>query len=128
MKRFTNKQSGFTAVELLVTLFVAAAFLVAGYQLYNVVIKDGGQTRAQSRASNVAYDYMRRYSASASTPCSSSTPLSGSPITVAGLGATTITVALTCPYVSLTTITKITVTVLYNNPQQSVVYSTYVKR
>lgn len=128
MKRFTNKQSGFTAVELLVTLFVAAAFLVAGYQLYNVVIKDGGQTRAQSRASNVAYDYMRRYSASASTPCSSSTPLSGSPITVAGLGATTITVALTCPYASLTTITKITVTVLYNNPQQSVVYSTYVKR
>jgi prepilin-type N-terminal cleavage/methylation domain-containing protein len=123
-----SKESGFTAVELLITLFVAAAFLVAGYQLYNVVLKDGGQTRAQSRASNVAYDYMRRYSASATTPCTSSDPLSEAPITVAGLGSTTVTVALDCPYASVTTITKVTVTVLYNNPQQSVVYSTYVKR
>jgi len=38
-----NKQAGFSAVELLITLFVAAAFLVAGYSLYNVVIKDGGE-------------------------------------------------------------------------------------
>ncbi len=122
------KQAGFTAIELLITLFVAAAFLVAGYQLYNVIIKDSGNTRAQSRASNVAYDYMRRYSTSATSPCTTSTPLSAAPINVSNISAVQITVALTCPYVAVTTITKVTVTVTYNNPQQTVVYSTYVKK
>ena len=62
-------QNGFTVVELLITLFIAAAFLVSGYQLFNLIIKDGGQTRAESRASNVAYDYLRKYSSSAVFPC-----------------------------------------------------------
>jgi Tfp pilus assembly protein PilV len=122
------KQTGFSAVELLITLFVAAAFLVAGYSLYNVVIKDGGQTRGQSRASNVAYDYMRRYSASAAFPCAASTPLSNAPVSVSGISAVTVTVVITCPFDSLTALSKVTTTVSYNNPQQTVVYSTYVKR
>lgn len=49
------KQSGFSAVELLVSLFVAAMFLSAGYQLYSIVIKNGGETRAQSTASSIAF-------------------------------------------------------------------------
>lgn len=124
----TSKQSGFTAVELLITLFVAAAFLVAGYSLYNVVIKDGGQTRAQSRASNVAYDYMRRYSASAAFPCVASTPVNNTSINVTGLSAVTVLVNIECPKASLTSLSKITVTVTYNTPPQTMVYSTYVKR
>jgi prepilin-type N-terminal cleavage/methylation domain-containing protein len=119
--------SGFTAVELLITLFVAAAFLVAGYQLYSVVIKDGGQTRAQARAANVAYDYLRHYSTSAVNPCEPSTPVNGTSIDVSGLTAVTVTAALSCPYSATTNITKLDVTVLYNNPQQTVKYSTYVK-
>jgi prepilin-type N-terminal cleavage/methylation domain-containing protein len=94
---YKNRQSGFTAVELLITLFVAAAFLVAGYQLYNVIIKDSGNTRAQARASNVAYDYMRRYSPSATNPCTAQTPLTDAPISVAGIGSATVTVAISCP-------------------------------
>jgi Tfp pilus assembly protein PilV len=123
-----RNESGFSAVELLITLFVAAAFLVAGYSLYNVVIKDGGETRAQSRASNVAYDYMRRYSASVAFPCVPSTPLSAAPISVSGLSAVTVTVVITCPHSSLTSLSEITVTVAYNNPAKTMVYSTYVKR
>ena len=42
-QRFST--AGFTAVELLVTLFVAAAFLLAGYQLFNFVIRDGSKNR-----------------------------------------------------------------------------------
>lgn len=125
---YVNKQSGFSAVELLITLFVAAAFLVAGYSLYNVVIKDGGETRAQSRASNVAYDYMRQYSASAAFPCVGSTPLNAAPISVSGLSSVTVTVVITCPQPSLTSLSTVTVTVAYNNPVKTVVYSTYVKR
>jgi Tfp pilus assembly protein PilE len=123
-----NAQSGFTAAELLITLFVAAAFLVSGYQLYNVIIKDSGQTRSESRASNVAYDYMRRYTASATGPCAVTTPVNNSTITVSGLSAVSVTVAITCPYSSTTAVSKVEVTVLYNNPQQTVKYSTYVKK
>lgn len=124
----TSKQSGFTAIELLITLFIAAAFLATGYQLYSVIIQDSGQTRAQSRASNVAYDYMRRYSTSATNPCVAATPVNNSAITVDGLGNAKITVALTCPYPSSTTVTKIDVTILYNTPQQTMKYSTYVNK
>ncbi len=119
-------QSGFTAVELLITLFVAAAFLIASYQLFNVVIKDGGNARAQSRAANVAYDYMRRYSTSATNPCSAQTPLTNSSITADGLTNTKLTVAISCPAFSTNDISKIDVTVTYNTPTQTVKYSTFV--
>ncbi len=123
-----KKQSGFTAVELLVTLFVAAAFLVTGYQLYAVIIKDSGNTRAQARAANVAYDYIRRYSPSATNPCAASTPVNNTPITVSGLQNVTVLVTLTCPYSSTPTITAVDTIVKYNTPQQSVEYKTYVNR
>ena len=129
-----KKQSGFTAVELLITLFVAAAFLVTGYQLYTIIIKDSGNTRAQARAANVAYDYIRRYSPSASNPCAASTPVSNASISVSGLQNVTVTVNFTCPYsppvspASAPTITAIDVVVSYNTPQQSVEYKTYVNR
>jgi len=125
MKRH-RLQSGFTAVELLITLFVAAAFLIAAYQLFNVVIKDGGNARAQSRAANVAYDYMRRYTTSATIPCSAQTPLTNSSVTVDGLTNAMITVALSCPTFSTNDISKVDVTVTYNTPTQTVKYSTFV--
>ncbi len=123
-----HKESGFTAVELLITLFVAAAFLVTGYQLYSIIIKDSGQTRAQARASNTAYDYLRRYSTSAINPCNPSTPVSNSPITVDGLSSATVTVNITCPYPNSRSVSEVDVVVLYNTPQQKVEYSTYVNQ
>lgn len=123
-----NKQSGFTAIELLITLFVAAAFLVAGFQLYNLVIKDSGQTRAQARAANVAYNYLRQYSNSAVNPCVSSTPLNASSVSVSGLSNVIVSVSLSCPYTSVTNVTKVEVSVSYNNPQETVKYATYVNQ
>ena len=124
----SHQQSGFTAVELLITLFVAAAFLVTGYQLYSIIIKDSGQTRAQERASNVAYDYLRRYSTNALNPCNPITPLNSVPITVSGITSATATVTISCPYSSSATISKIDVVILYNTPQQKVEYATYVNQ
>ena len=123
----THKESGFTAVELLITLFVAAAFLIASYQLFNLVIKDGGAIRAQSRAANVAYDYMRRYAASTPTvPCTASTPLNTSPITVEGLSNVTITVTVTCPLAITNSLSKVESVITYNAPPQTVRYATFV--
>lgn len=121
-------QSGFTAIELLVTLFIAAAFLIAGYQLFTLVVRDGGQTRAESKAGNIAYDYLRRYAPSATNPCSSVTPLNNSPITVDGLVDARITVSLSCANSSTTTLSKIEAVITYNNPTETVRYATYVNR
>lgn len=120
-------EQGFTAVELLITLFVAAAFLIAGYQLFNVVIKDGSEARAQALAANTAYDYMRQYSTSAQNPCAASVPLNNSAVIINGLTDTYVTVAITCPQSSAPTISKIDVTVAYANfGSKTVRYATFV--
>lgn len=122
----TQRQTGFTAVELLITLFVAAAFLLASYQLYSVIIRDGGNARAESRAANVALDYLRQYSTAAANPCVAYSPLIDSPITIDSLTNATITVAITCPNYSTTQISKVDVSVSYDVPQKIVTQSSLV--
>jgi Tfp pilus assembly protein PilE len=120
-----RRNSGFTAVELLITLFVAAAFLIAAYQLFNVVIRDGGIARAESRAGNVAYDYLRRYAGTTTNPCTASTPLSNYGVTISGLTNAAVTVNITCPYSATSTLSEIEAIITYNDPQETVRYTTY---
>ena len=130
MSKHVVNQQGFSAVELLITLFVAVAFLVAGYQLYFVVIKDSGNTRAQARATNTAYNFLRQYSATVTAPCSPGNPLNNSPQTVSGLTNVQVSVAITCPYSassgtnSAVNISRVDVTVAYNSGQ-SLKYTTF---
>ncbi|MFZ1301179.1 MAG: LamG domain-containing protein [Candidatus Microsaccharimonas sp.] len=120
-------QQGFTAIELLITLFVAAAFLIAGYQLFSVVIRDGGDTRAESKAANVAYDYMRQYSTSAANPCVNSQPLTASAITVTGLANPKISIVISCPQDDAPTINKIEAYITYGpTNDKTVKYATFV--
>lgn len=105
---------GFTAVELLATLFVAAMFLIAGYQLFNLVIQDGGSTRAEAGAGNVAYDHLRRYaSAYASNPCVPKTPLSNKAVTIEGAADAKVNIVITCPQTDAPTINKVEASVTY---------------
>ena len=124
-----KKDTGFTTIELLVTLFVAAAFLIAGYQLYSLIINDSGEARAQAQASNKAYEYLQKYKESATNPCSVQTPENDTAITVPKLSDVKVSVNITCPYASpLNTMSKILVTIKYNDPQQSVSSATYVTK
>lgn len=123
--RTLRAQSGFTAVELLITLFVAAAFLIAAYQLFNVVIRDGGQARAESRAGNIAYDYLRQYTSQAYNPCVAYNPLVNSPITVSGITNARLSVSITCPEYTVDSVSKVEVSITYNTPTQTVKYATY---
>lgn len=50
------KEAGFTAVELLITLFIASVFLFAGYQLYNQVTIDGKLAENVAKLSNITYE------------------------------------------------------------------------
>lgn len=123
-----NQQKGFTAVELLITLFVASFFLIAGYQLFGVIINDSGDARAKAKASNVAYDYLRRYANSATSPCVAATPLSNSSITVESLQNVTVTVTITCPQVDAPSLSKVTTSLTYGSPAQTIIYSTFVDK
>ena len=125
------KKAGFSTVELLVTLFVAAAFLLSGYQLYAMIIKDGGETRAQAKASNTAYDYLQQYKSNSTyikKPCQDLVQPADVTPTITGLSNLVIKVAVSCPYGKAATdpaVTKILVTVNYGT-SKSVTQATYV--
>jgi len=125
-RRYTA-QSGFSAVELLITLFVAAAFLATGYQLYGVVIDSSAQARMRTVASAVAYDKLRFYAAKVTDPCTTVTP-SPTPTIPAGsgLGNASISVSINCPYGSTHT-SRVTVTITYGTSaeQQEVSHVIY---
>ncbi|MGH7218360.1 MAG: PulJ/GspJ family protein [Candidatus Microsaccharimonas sp.] len=110
---YTKTSHGFTAVELLITLFVAAAFLVAGYQLFNVVIKDGGATRLEAEASNVAYQHLRRHSTAATNPCTPLTPAASEPVSLQGTNNATVSATITCPQADAPSISQLEVIVTY---------------
>lgn len=129
-KRHTEQ--GFSAVELLITLFVAAAFLATGYQLYYTAIESGGQARLRAVANNIAYDKLRFYAAKATKPCTtkSTTALNPTLPTNHGLGNASITAWIECPYSSSSPdISKIIVVITYgaqtnNEKTRHVIYTT----
>lgn len=133
MSTSPSAQAGFSAVELLITIFIAAAFVGAGYQLYIAVLRDGSDARNQATASNLAYNYLRKYSSQASSPCAETT-IDPAPTIPAGaqytaLGPASITASITCPYAPPSGTSLITVTVNYGpTPQKEVKHVLYVTR
>ena len=126
MKLPTYTESGFTAVELLVTLFVAVAFLATGYQLYTVILQDGGAARSQAKASNIAYAALRKYSPQVVKPCVASNPAATIPAGSGLPGPSSISVNITCPTgTGTTTTSKVQVTVTYGSPSEQVVHAIF---
>lgn len=128
-----SSQAGFSAVELLVTIFIAAAFVGAGYQLYIAIIRDGSDARNQSTASNLAYLYLRQYSGRATNPCTPIDNATLAPSIPSGaqytaLGPSTINAAITCPFAAPSGTSLVTVTVNYGagTPQKQVQHALYV--
>lgn len=125
-------QKGFSAVELLITLFIAAAFIGTSYQLYSVVIKDGGVVRMRAKASNIAYDNLRRYAPQVTNPCTVFTPSPTPSIPAGSLPANaSLSVTPTCPYApsgGSVAITRIEVKITYGTPQQEVVHALFVTK
>jgi Tfp pilus assembly protein PilV len=121
------KQAGFSAVELLITLFVGVAFIATGYQLYSVIIQSSGDARFRARASNIAYDNLRRYSAQATNPCSTVTPTPTPTVAASsGLSNPVISVTISCPFGTSSGTSKVQVTLTYGLPQQEVSHAIYI--
>lgn len=113
-----QSQQGFSAVELLISLFIAAAFIGTGFQLFSVVTKDSNDARMRSKASNVAQENLRRYSGSVGTTCSPP-PASATPTAPSDLPQGSISVSFSCPFGNNSQVTRIAVVVSYGQPQQT---------
>lgn len=126
-KKTSDTQSGFTAAELLITLIIAAVFVLAGYQLYSIVINDGAEAQYQAVASNEAYNQLRQLSETPSRePCGASTQQSFTK-SIPGLpGTPRIDISTNCPY-GAGGVARITtkVTYAYNGSDQEVSHAIF---
>ncbi len=66
MKYFPKASDGFTAVELLVTIIVAAMFTITLYQLMISVNNTSAAARNRATASDIAYGNLRKYASAGS--------------------------------------------------------------
>jgi prepilin-type N-terminal cleavage/methylation domain-containing protein len=126
MNRSTSHEQGFSAIEMLIALFIAAAFIFTGYQLYSVVIKDGSAARLRSRASNVAYENLQKYAPNVTSPCSVASPVN--PTAPSDLPSATVSVTFSCPYGTSSATSRIQAVVSYGTlaPKQTVTEALYV--
>lgn len=126
--RKIDLQSGFSAVELLISMFIAVAFIGAGYQLYAVIVKDGSEARLQARASALAYENLRAYASQATTPCSVFSP--SAPVIPStgptGLPSATMYISFTCPYGTSDLTSKLSVRIVYGSPAQEVTHALFI--
>ena len=123
----TRRNQGFTAVELLVTIIVGALLLGSAFQLYTTVIRDSGAAQQRTTANSIAYDLLRQYQRKAKTPCLalSETPAAPSYSSL----KSTISATITCPpYGTSSNLSLVTITVIYNDPNQEKVIRAVLTR
>ena len=122
------KETGFTAVELLITLFIAAVFLFAGYQLYVQVTRDASDADKTAKVSNLVQERLRKQLTSVSgqypngcVAASASTTNENQSVT--GIGNVALVIVTRCPIAagsgSATDLFQVTVTGTYNERGQT---------
>lgn len=82
MKLFPKSSDGFTAVELLVTIIVAAMFTITLYQLMISVNNSSTAARNRATASDIAYTNLRKYASSGAVWKDFLTPSSANDLSV----------------------------------------------
>lgn len=135
MIKQSSSESGFSAAELLITLFIGAVFLISGYQLYAFVARDGAESAQAATASTLAYQYLSSTIADKAytkRPCSSSSQPSTVTLDASSkLNGGSVSTTVSCPYTTapLNNITLVTTAVTYSSPsgQETVRRALYTK-
>lgn len=135
INRRGSNDMGFSAVEVLVSLFIAVAFLLVGYQLYAAVATSSVEARQRAKASSIAYDQMRRIADTTPSTCSStpsSQTISPSSVDISGLSNVSITAWTSaphgCPYVGNVLRVKVTVSYRSISSQKEVSHVIYASK
>lgn len=132
----TSHEQGFSAVELLITLFIGALFLISGIQIYGFIFANGTESGQTARASNLAYELLQDQKANFETDsgsCETSTDPDPTISDNHGLSIVSASVVVECPYaahatVGLRVISKIIVTITYKtgSTTESVTHAAYI--
>lgn len=114
-----TSEKGFSAVELLITLFIASVFLIGANQLAIQVTRDTADTDKTASVSNLVYATLRkiRFDASQDIPCVASSPPANQTqnVSVPGInGAVNLVTTYSCPYDQVG-VYRVTVTATYND-------------
>lgn len=118
-----NYESGFTAIELLITLLIASMFLFSGYQLYTQVNKDGTEANQAARVSNLVNEKLRATIASPSATCNAS--IGPQVVNETDIGQVTYATSVTCPNSDVSTMRLVKITATYGNPAKTLEHATY---
>lgn len=112
-----NSEHGFTIVEMMTTVVVAALMIGIFYQLFLSIIQSGATARRDAAASTLGASLIKQYQTTASTgggaTCVANTTVFQDTGNATDVGDYRRTVSATCPYTSIPEITKITVVIEY---------------
>lgn len=127
MSACAKEQAGFSTVELLISLFITAAFIATGFQLFSAVTANSHEARMRATAHNLATEGVQRLKESVSLPCSPLGPISAT-LPPSSLPQANSQFEVTCPYGDGAGTARITHTVTYGDPQRTVKASIDVSR
>ena len=129
-----TKQEGFTVIEMLVTVIVAALFAFIFYQLFISSTKINSNARRDAIAGEIAYSNLKKYpnKESVTVPADCASPSATNTITSTNnypdIGSVTETIITSWPFAcSDTSIAKIESIASYKGGQNQVSYVAYVK-
>ncbi|HEU0266827.1 MAG TPA: hypothetical protein VFQ70_04320 [Candidatus Saccharimonadaceae bacterium] len=121
MKRpVENRAHGFTTAELLISIFVGAAFILTGYQLYGIIAGNSSTTQQQAAASNLAYADLQVAAGQVSATCTVPSPNPSTAPVPSGTAlppGSTVSTTMSCPFGTTSSISEVTVTVNYGTSQ-----------
>ena len=120
---------GFTAAEMLVTLFVASIFLIAGYQLFVQVTQDSKNTNEEAQVSGIVYERLRKEATeNLSDNCPYTTVTTTDTESISGYPDVDLTITTSCVSYGTTYISHVSVTGKYaeGTYYREVTHSTYV--
>lgn len=133
-----SREQGFSAVELLITLFIGALFLISGIQIYGFIFSNGTESGQTAKASNLAYEMLQEFKASYETEsgnCETSTDSNPTISDNHGLSIVSSSIVVECPFAAFTgsqeglkALSKITVTINYKtgSSTESIKQAAYV--
>lgn len=116
----TRAQDGFSTVELLIALFVAAAFIATSFQLFSIVMNDGNDARLRAQASSIASNIIQSRIDTTNSPCSPTPATATVSIPSSDLPQASASVTYRCPYGNSSKTTRIRVVVSYGSPTKQV--------
>lgn len=128
-----NKSSGFTIVELIITIIVGMLLLTSIYQFYNYILTDSAESRTRAIASNLAYRYLREAAGSIPATCTSTASVTDVATHPAGTdlpppaSAPAIRTTTKCATNSPSSVSIVTVEVRYGDPVTTISHATYAE-